>query len=459
MPVDAHRVTGSSEHQVFVSTENAILEFDGVQWDTLLTVDSTHVVALAAGSDGSLFAGLGGDRFDLWDGSDWIDTHWPAECSYSICAFNAHDAFAVGACGGPDRIYRWDGVAWTEQASTNHYLAAIGGTNPADVFAVGLRGALLHFDGIEWQEQARLTDEHLSDVFGAPTGTVIAGRSHKVLWIEDQQPRVLRQSVPDRVFAIAAESPSRFVVSDLQTVYRFENGEFSEAPLPIDGSVLELASRRMDDVYAIVNGIHVAHHDGASWDAVDSLTTENEPLLAVWAGADGTAFASGFGAVYRHSTAWERIWEAAPDAFVYLDVITSDGDNGIVVAGESYSTATGVIMHFDGDAWTSLPGLPNDRAVAMWSGPGMDLHLAGYRAIYRWDGQRFHKIPGPIESFGSVLVGMSDGRVIGMNSRSVAVVEDDYLNVSPAEGPAVATYTPDGTIVGQVGRSIASWRP
>ena len=448
LPVGAHGVTGSGPNNVFIANAAAVLRYNGADWDTLRTLDGNFHRLLAAAPDGSLFFSTGYGT-SIWNGSTWKESSFPTPTSF--CPFSVSDAFSV-ASYGDGAIYHWDGQEWTWQTAAAGVIA-MGGTTGADVYAVGQVGVLFHYDGSQWDPRPHVTAHSLYRACSTPSGAAVAGGSNKVLWLDGTGSRVLREAVIDYTrFPIAAESSEHFMLSDFNSIYRYDAGKWSEAPLPFyAGQARALGGRAMGDMYASTDDGLVAHYDGTSWDRVDSLVLQQN---AFWVTPAGIAYSVGGGSVYRRAEKWNAIKSGSQ----YLYLITGDGGDGIVTGARLDADPEQILIsHFDGEEWSDLPAAP-DFVYDFWAGSGMDLYLAGQNGVYRLKHDHFERLRGPVRTY-DFIFGTSDGRVFATTPNEMAIIGGWSLRVSPTRGPWEAVQAADGSIVADVGHELAVWTP
>jgi len=448
--LEADLVSGSSSTQVYAANDTMLFTSDGSEWDTVRSF-GTEIRSLDVAADGSVFVGFRGGAM-LWDGTAWQDTDFQGCFIPNICAFAWNDAFAGGDCF-LDGIYHWDGTAWSVQAELGHPVVDIDGRGPGDLLAVAWDGTAHHYDGISWQMLERPAGQPLNSISAMPDGFAVSARTDKVLVLDEQGWRVLRETQwigPAQ--DIYAESATSFVLTDGESIYRYEDNHWTELPVQVGRYPHALSGRSLDDLYAAVDGRFVVHFNGQTWDTADSLAWEQ---YAIWASPAGPAFSVGDRSAYRQTGSdWQQILSGE----FRLNIIVGDGVNGIVAGGQD-PLEKNLVKHFDGAQWRDLPLADDGSLTALWVGPGFDLWAATYTGFFHWDGNQFEKIPGPRNIYAHSLFGIDSGRVLGLSAGNVAVYRDGFVTNSRSVGAYSAFQTPDGTIIGDTGRSISWWRP
>jgi hypothetical protein len=448
--LEANLVSGSSGTQVYAANDTMLFTSNGAEFDTVRSF-AREIYSLDAAPDGSVFVGLRGQLM-LWNGTTWQDTAFLGCFIPNICAFAWNDAFAGRDCF-TDKVYHWDGTAWSVQAALGNPVADIEGNGSGDMLAVGWDGTVHRYDGISWQLLERPTGQQLSSISAMSDGFAVAARTDKVLWLDAQGWRVLRETkwigAAENIYA---ESPTSFVLTDGESIYRYDDNTWTELPIQYGRSPGALSGRSLDDFYAVADGRLIEHFNGETWDTVDSLAWNQ---YAIWASPGGPVFSVGDESAYRLTgSEWEQILSGE----FHLNIVVSDGANGIVAGGET-PVGRNLVKHFDGAQWQDLPLAPKEYVTALWAGPGFDVWAATNSGFFHWDGNQFNKIPGPPSIYARLLFGFDDGRVLGLSIGNVAVCRDGFVTSSRTVGAYGAFQTPDGTIIGDTGRAISWWRP
>lgn len=456
LPLTANGVTGTAADNVLIANSGALLHFDGADWDTLRTLDDEYPSTLVAASDGSVFL-TAYNEVSIWNGTTWVKTFPGGNCVGKVCPFAIDDAFVRVSCGNSSDYHHWDGQEWSFQPLLDE-VSVIGGISGSDAYGVGQIGTMFHYDGTSWERLPRVTLHSLGPLSATSSGVAVAGRDRKVLWLDDSGARVLHEADIDYTrFEIAAESSAHFMLSDGRSIYRYDEGKWSEAALPFwMGQARALGGRSMSDMYAgfgidgSENGL-VAHYDGTSWSQVDTMAV---PANGFWVTPSGVAYSIGGGSVYRRGATWDGIKSGSQ----FMELVTGDGDNGIVTAARLDADPEHLLIaHFDGTSWSNLP-TSVDFVYGMWAGPGMDLYLAQQSGLYHLCGNRYCPISGPGQQYDFVF-GTPDGRVFALNERELGVFERGSFKRSPVRGPWEAFQAADGSIVAEVGDDLAIWAP
>lgn len=233
----------------------------------------------------------------------------------SVWMLDNNSAFAVGASGA---ILHFDGQQWEPQESgTNAWLYGVWGSSASDVFAVGGNaggpGIIRHFDGTSWTSMTSNASESLRSVSGTSSTNVIAvGASGTVIRYDGTKWKALKSETKEELSSVWSFGPndSAAVSSGFAKYLVCTLGNCTE---PFE-STFDLGNRSgvwgssSSNVYATGFGSQpkLAHFDGSSWQPITSVT---DPLYAVWGSGNGQIFAVGdYGTIWG-STAdgWKKM--------------------------------------------------------------------------------------------------------------------------------------------------------
>ena len=446
-PVNAQWVTGTSKNNVIAADYSGIFAFDGAEWDTLRTMDAVAIHGLSSATDGSVFYSALGD-ISIWNGSTWTDTTLPGDdYAGSVIAFSKDDALAKGRYPYP--AYRWDGVTWKVEPGVNGF-TVFAGTSASDVYACGFNGYVLHFDGLAWDPLPIGTGLNLHAASLVGSNLIVAGEQSEVLAWNGSTWRALHESSPLYPGPVFAESSSRMLVNDGSSVFLFDHGTWSEKPLPVQAGAFGGSS--ISDVYTGTES-GIFHFDGTSWALSDSLVEYQSDF---WRSPSGVIYSIGRGSVYRYDGTWQQIYDGEFD----FRAIGGDGGDGIVVAGRTQVGSDQFVAHFDGTTWRELPA-PASNTFGIWSGPDMDLYLAGNGGLWHWNGVKFKRLSPPQHSFVGVFP-LPDKRVFANGIGEVAIYDGSLLNLVPNERRfGYSSLALDGSILllETDENRISAWRP
>jgi predicted RNA-binding protein with TRAM domain len=269
------------------------------------------------------------------------------------------------------------GLVWTPMVADGTYdLHDVWGNGPADVFAVGGQ-QILHYDGARWSEELRLESTPGSDTWGLPGGL-------RGVW----------SSSATDVFVVGGNLPGG-IEPNYGVVFHHDGSGWSEMTrFALDGTEFTTLNAvwgaSPTDVFAV--GAHeflrssrplIAHYDGTSWSAMglpenagdlglyDVWGTSGQDVYAV--GTRGLNGQSGYTGVVLHydGTAWSTVAESGQEAMV---AVWGSAANDVVVA-----TAFGGFLHFDGATWAPMaaPVRARENIWGLWGSAPNDMYAVG----------------------------------------------------------------------------------
>ncbi len=270
-----------------------------------------------------------------FDGRDWA----PVESGTSlplnaVWGTSSNDVWAVGGehsfvdprSPAVGVILHWDGQAFSEAAAPSEGLFGVWGSAPDDAWAVGY-GVILHWDGREWSSVS-VDRYNLLDVWGSSATDV---------WAVGDYPPVLHWD----------GSTWTPVMSD---------------ELGAIGACGGASGTAADDVWSVSPNRGLQHWNGAEWTRSDAPFG---PGCDVWAGSDVVWAVSAQGAILRlRDGAWSLVESGVRSA---LRGIWGASESDVWAVG-----AAGVLLHWDGIAWTPWSNVtPEHQLYDVWaSGDG-----------------------------------------------------------------------------------------
>jgi hypothetical protein len=299
---------------------------------------------------------------------------------FGVWGENPQAIFAVGSHG---KVIFYDGKEWKSQPTpTQQDLTAVWGTTAKDVWAVGFGGTVIHFDGSTWQDRSPPVDVFIDEIKdgGLPKGDA-AVASRRILW---------------GVWASKAGTgtDSLFVVGERGLILNWKPNTWTRLPTcsPAPCSTVE------------------------------------DHLNGVWGTGPNKAYIVGdFGTIL----VGPPFAKATTGVAKSLHHVWGHGDSDVYAVG-----LTGTILHFNGSAWTEVPGAPKQFLRGIW-GPGNNRSLY---YIVGWDGTILQLNTGATPPFA------------GFNCVTTKRLEAIYGFVVPGQAP-------DGGVVGDGGIPLvpAAW--
>lgn len=324
-------------------------------------------------------------------------------------------AACLGYQGSPNdqhSVFR-DFLGWKpdERASTDMRYA-ISGTGSDNVWTSGVRGAVDHFDGLQWTRMRAPTNVTLNGIWASPSGQAWAAgpagtlcRFDRTQWICDDFGRgpqfasAVWGSASNDVW-VAGESAQMFHWNGV----RWHAGENLALTSPTTGSrpptpsvILGLWGSASDDVWATSEVGDLLHWDGDRW------STQSTDPGASYGAVHGSGRRDAWIVAARGPTPiaervmrhWDgRAWTAhAPGTTASLEALWVLAPNDAWAGGED-----GVSVHWNGQLWQEVPtGLGRDETIrAAWGSATNNVWMATQRGVLiHWDGSGWARIPTP----------------------------------------------------------------
>lgn len=282
----------------------------------------------------------GADGIADFNGGSWVQPLLSGSTNH-VPGVNAlwgtTSTFVVGV-GTAGLIVRYDGTAWhrdvAPRADGTGTLFAVSGSSATDVWAVG-DGHFAHYNGTTW-----------TDVTPPATN----GLPYSAVWL----------SGPGEGWAVGEEGFRAHLSAGTWTAAGREGNGYDKNGVWGSGSKDIWA---VGERHSLATGLPLAilHYDGSTWsDGSGMLDTPGAlpPLHAVW-GSDVThvwAVGEAGTIVFWNGQFWKQLLSGTTDN---LAAVWGSGPTDLWVAG------SGGVRHFNGIAWSSIPGLTS-APVALW---------------------------------------------------------------------------------------------
>jgi len=167
------------------------------------------------------------------------------------------------------------------------------------------------------------------------------------------------------------------------------------------GDVLGVWGRSSDDFYLVTLGGEVLRY------LAGSVTVETESCCAlddIWGSSDSNIWAAGGDGILLHfdGTAWTS-W---PNLGDWASAVWGSGPGDIYVVGYRHEGGdrTGAAYHFDGTVWSSIDLPAGDALQGVWGSSSTDVFVVGGSGrIFHFDGAEWTpwRVPGPPPCRGS----------------------------------------------------------
>lgn len=163
-----------------------------------------------------------------------------------------------------------------------------------------------------------------------------------------------------------------------------------EHPLPQGRALRALWGTSRRDLWAVGEQATLLHWDGEAFTAHPSLSGLAPPLLAVWGAGTSEVFAAGAsGLVLRFDGArWLRSESGTRET---LYALWGSSSQDLWAAG---GYGTGVLLHFDGNLWQTVPAPGARRGLrALWGSSATDVWVAGDEGVFQRSGAAWLRHP------------------------------------------------------------------
>ncbi|HEU5109576.1 MAG TPA: hypothetical protein VFT95_13615 [Micromonosporaceae bacterium] len=304
----------------------------------------------------------------------------------AVAPVTQSDVWAVGSFFNDDRghdnktvIVHWDGQRWSPAGPTNPgTFMDVAATSSTDVWAVGGatdRTLALHWDGRAWTATP------------TPSPTPGPGLSSSLNGVAP--------IASDDVWAVGCQFSAGGLYQSTPLAQHWDGQRWAEVELPPipdapQGACLQsVAARGPKDVFAVGHiyggnvkgGDLTLHWDGTRWSVIPRLTGGTAPYYPnkvivvgeqVLAVGQSYSLTTTSAAVLR----WDGSgWQPTLLDALQLSGATSDGDGGVVVAGQAAGTGPGAFFHSTGGEFRPAEKLPNGLAsfTALATVPGTDI--------------------------------------------------------------------------------------
>ena len=294
------------------------------------------------------------------------------------------DVFAVGRHQGYGAVLHWDGLQWQlRDTVANVGLAGIWGANANDVYAVGGWGTVRHLHGGSWTTELELKpdqwDVEFRDVWGSSASDVYAvGRSGiggASIWHKMGATWAMADSlegVPPLDGAWGTASGNVFLVGGGGTILHW-NGTCANSQYTGTTPTLK----------------------GHCWRRLNSGA--DGALLGIWGSSGSDIWAVGAALTILHSADNGVSWTVVSPgpatstldlAPLTLHAVWGASPTNVYAVGED-----GTILHWDGRNWSRMamvlaPGGGPGFLTAVWGSSATDIYLVG------WAGTILHGVVG-----------------------------------------------------------------
>jgi hypothetical protein len=393
-------VWASGAYDVYV-VGTGILHWDGSRWSTAIPDHPFNDVWGSGPNDvfavgPAVVAHWDGARWSTWDGSRWStppDGAGPAAGGggggpengllESVWGSGPDDVYAVGGEWKQDvGVWHWNGKSWSRVADpvfqTALELTSVWGTGPGDVFVAGhvpdsngyltddgdyISAAIFHWDGSGWSvfTAGAVAVQFYGFAGTDPKDVFAVGSGPTAHW--DGTSWSMMPGAAEPLTAAWAGGGEVFAVGSCGAVFKWDGGTWvavqaGNAQCDIHtGGIYGTGG----NVFAVGPGPTHARRDSSAWSAV----TSGVSWSALWAGAADNAYAVSLeGISHWDGARWSTVWTSDGEP-ASLNAVWGSGATDVFAVG-----AAGLVLHWDGTAWSASTAGPEFACPGPGGGAG-----------------------------------------------------------------------------------------
>lgn len=268
--------------------------------------------------------------------------------------------------------------------------AGIWADSETNVFAAGTSASIFHYNG----ESLTLVNQEigqgymLQGVFGFDTNSVYAVGAGGIVLQKNGDAWIPMQSDTSvTLYGIWGSAPDDlFAVGENGTIIHFDGSTWSTMESGTAATLHDIFGLSPNRVYAVGDAGTVLHYDGNTWSRIASSISID--LECLWAASVEDVFVGGEdGTLLRYNGSdWSL-----------MDSGTSFNINDLwgINADDVWATADdkGLVLHFDGSAWTSAIIPDAKDAWSIWGLPGGSVFVGDVAGgLFRYDGSEWEAI-------------------------------------------------------------------
>jgi len=455
--------SGTSEnlHAVFaadateawaIGDRGTIVHWDGQRWSPIVSPVTKDLLCISGVGPGDIWA-MGADATAVhWGGTVWSEVEAPAtngDALTGVWAASPTSVFAVSQSG----IFHWHG-SWSRAPAEFSGFSAIWGAHDSDVWAVGQpdsrefpsgRSAMAHWNGTNWAF-APAPDSTATTMFPTPFSTVWGTGSNDV-WADGTGTFNPLAHFDGKMWSWAASgSPGGHLgggrggavfISDGGDLSQLVRGNWQHRSSSQVASVAGMWMQSPSDGW-VVGDRSIFHWDGSTWSLATTVTVEPATVLYAISGTrSDDVWAVGAGGVIVH---WDGVaWTTTKISDVmYLNSVWGSSPTDVWAS----SGLEGKAFHYDGSAWT-VAMLGAKSSGGIWGTAANDVWIGGRGGLaLHWDGQTWTTIPIPVQTISWIAgSGPNDVWAIGSDTGPSVLLHWDGQTW---------TRSPDGDNIGQL---------
>ena len=445
-PVPARVISGVSESEIYVATNDTVYRYNGEGWNHLYEFEGYMTPRAIWACEGPSVLVAGYPGIVQYQDGVWTEHDLPIAI-YDFVGSGQNDIYAFGIkdyYNPTSAVWHFDGTEWTEAYTIEGQVVRCAwGGSMTDLFTAGDRGVIMHFDGENWSRMQPLTAKTIFDISGNGSGDVfLAGDDQKVLHFDGNEWTSVWMDQPDDCYQIWAESPLCIAVSnERSSVYLLEDGRWRETVIEQLSYIWDLWGTGIDNMLAGSWG-GIYRFDGDRWTLeTDSLDVGR--VLSIHGSGETDIHAVGENLILHYDgTGWVDM--TMPGGFILNAVWAIDDRNAFAVGND------GVVMHYDGSGWRLMASGVTGHIRDVWGAASNDVYAVGGCGMIHFDGSRWTRQP----VFGGEglngIIGWASNDIIAFGYAMPYQLRFDGWNWNPEStdlGTQDFTIAVDGTLL------------
>lgn len=305
--------------------------------------------------------------------------------------------------------YDWQ---WQYPQPQGDFLHCIWGLAADDIYAAAGTGTILHYDGNEWKVLTELKVDLIPDLMSESAYFSIYD-----IW----------GSSASNIYAVGG-------ISDMGDssgfILHYEGSQWSLELYEPLGNFYSISGNSASDIFVIGYGVY--HYDGSRWSYMDSGAKFPVSGWEVWAASPSQLFVASntHNLMHFDGVKWNNLPTSGHINYINSDLraVWGSKPDDVFFVGES-------IIQYDGSTCRNM-GTPNYSLQSVWGSSHNDVFAGGPHVILHYDGNKWSSMPTDI-----ILGSVSD--IWGTASDNVfAVTNNTILHYDGNAWAAMTEYDP-----------------
>jgi hypothetical protein len=365
-----HSIRSFSENEAFaVSDSGEVYSWNGAAWSAVSTSTLEHMRTSCIISTSDILSGGCFGAMYRWNGGGWSAVSEPFGCVfYDVFAIDWNCVYAASSIG----IMKFNGYGWEclDIPGTEDWpLHGVWGTDSSNVYVAGgrldngdFKGAILHWDGSEWNTTEYWTDAVLQDIWGTSNNEIAVsginnGMSEVHVWDGTAWYPLPQNPGNAGMYDIWCSSLNNIFVA---------GGYSGGSP---------------SNPYTVG---YIYRWDGSEW---SRYSRDDTTMRGIWGDAPDSVYVTGTEGDLFH---WDgSVWKRQHTGIGSMSSPSIFGFKGddLFIAGYRHDLSEGVIAHWDGSGWRKMHQPCKSGFYAIHGFKPQYLFAAGYGSnIVRWNG-------------------------------------------------------------------------